>query len=125
MPKNEGFTLSYLGQNGYIPLYSKTTTNQVIDWNLGTAYGPIQIILSASNWVNNIQTVVVDGVTPNDIIYCVKVLTGTESEMLEQDAAYSLLDPVVGIESLENSIKFTCTDTSPTVDLTVQVSWQK
>lgn len=125
MPKNEGFTLSYLGQNGYIPLYPKTTIGQVIDWNLGETYGPIQITLSASDWTGNTQIVSVDGVTPNDIVYCVKVLTGTESEMLEQDAAYSLLDPVIGVESLENSIKFTCTDTSPTVDLTVQVSWQK
>lgn len=125
MPNNEGFTLSYKGQNGYIPLYPKTTEDQVIDWNLGSSYGPIQITLLSGNWQNNQQTISINGVTSNDIIYCIKVLNGTQEEMLEQDAAYSLLDPVVGIESLENSIKFTCTDTSPTVDLTVQVSWQK
>lgn len=125
MPTNKGFTLSYKGQNGYIPLYPKTISSQVIDWNLGNFYGPIQVTLSSNNWVNNTQTVVVNGVTPDDIIYCVKVLSGTEAQMKAQDEAYGLLDPYIGIESLENAVKFTCTESSPTVDLTVQIEWQK
>lgn len=123
MPSNQGFTLSYKGQNGYIPLYPNTTTDQVIDWDLGNYYGPIQITLLASNWSNNQQTIAVNGVTSNDILNCVKVLSGTEAEMEAQDEAYSLLDPYVGIESLENGIRFTCTSSSPTVDLTVQIDW--
>lgn len=124
MPVNKGYTFSYKGQNGYIPLYPKTTKQQIIGWNLGNSYGPVQITLSSSNWVNNTQTVTVNGVTSNDILYCVKVLTGTEAQMKAQDEAYSLLDPYIGIESLENAVKFTCTETSPTIDLTVQIDWQ-
>lgn len=123
MPSNQGFTLSYKGQNGYIPLYPNTTTDQVIDWDLGNYYGPIQITLLESNWSNNQQTIAVNGVTSNDILNCVKVLSGTEAEMEAQDEAYSLLDPYIGIESLENGIRFTCTSSSPTVDLTVQIDW--
>lgn len=123
MPSNQGFTLSYKGQNGYIPLYPNTTIDQVVDWDLGNYYGPIQITLLASNWSNNQQTIAVNGVTSNDILNCVKVLSGTEAEMEAQDEAYSLLDPYIGIESLENGIRFTCTSFSPTVDLTVQIDW--
>ena len=123
MPTNQGFILSYKGQNGYIPLYPNTTTDQVEDWNLGNCYGPIQVTLLATNWSNNQQTVSVNGITPNDILNCVKVLSGTQVEMQAQDEAYSLLDPYVGIESLENAIRFTCTSSSPTVDLTVQIDW--
>ena len=123
MPSNQGFTLSYKGQNGYIPIYPNTTTDQVIDWDLGNYYGPIQITLLATNWSNNQQTIAVNGVTPNDILNCTKVLSGTQVEMQAQDEAYSLLDPYVGIESLENAIRFTCTSSSPTVDLTVQIDW--
>lgn len=125
MPTNEGFTLSYYGQNGYIPLYPKTISAQVNDWNLGSVYGPVQITLPSENWVNNTQTVALDGVTSEDILYCVKILSGTEEEMIAQDEAYNLLDPYIGIESLTNSVKFTCTNTSPTVDLTVQIQWQR
>lgn len=123
MPSNQGFTLSYKGQNGYIPLYPNTTTDQVIDWDLGNYYGPIQITLLASNWSNNQQTIAVNGITSNDILNCIKVLSGTEAEMKDQDEAYSLLDPYIGIKSLENEIRFTCTSSSPTVDLTVQIDW--
>lgn len=123
MPSNQGFTLSYKGQNGYVPLYPNTTADQVIDWDLGNYYGPIQITLLASNWSNNQQVVGVNGITPNDILNCTKVLSGTKVEMQAQDEAYSLLDPYVGIESLENAIRFTCTSSSPTVDLTVQIDW--
>ena len=123
MPSNQGFTLSNKVQNGYIPLYPNTTTDQVIDWDLGNYYGPIQITLLASNWSNNQQAIAVNGVTSNDILNCVKVLSGTAKEMEAQDEAYSLLDPYIGIESLENGIRFTCTSSSPTVDLTVQIDW--
>lgn len=123
MHSNQGFTLSYKGQNGYVPLYPNTTADQVIDWDLGNYYGPIQITLLASNWSKNQQTVSVNGITPNDILNCTTVLSGTQVEMQAQDEAYSLLDPYVGIESLENAIRFTCTSSSPTVDLTVQIDW--
>lgn len=120
---NKGAVFSYNGQNGYIPLYPNTTIDQIIDWNLGNFYGPIQVTLLASNWQNNQQTVTINGVTSNDVITCFKVLSGTQAEMIAQDQAYSLLDPYVGIQSLQNAVKFTCTSSSPTVDLTVQLAW--
>lgn len=122
MPSNQGFTMSYYGQAGYIPLYPKTISDQVEDWDLGSAYGPIQITLPSTGWVNNQQTVAVEGINLFNIPMCVKVLSGTEEEMKAQDEAYSFLDPYIGIESLQNQVRFTCTQT-PTVDLTVQIDW--
>lgn len=123
MPTNQGFTMSYNGQNGWIPLYPSTLQSQVLGWGLGESYGPYQLTLSSNAWINNQQTVNLNGVMSSDILYCIKVLSGTEEQMQAQDAAYSLLDPYVGIESLNNQIKFTCTSSSPTVDITVQVYW--
>lgn len=123
MPTNQGFTMSYNGQNGWIPLYPSTLQSQVLGWGLGESYGPYQLTLSSSAWTNNQQTVNLNGVMSSDVLYCIKVLSGTEEQMQAQDAAYSLLDPYVGIESLNNQIKFTCTSSSPTVDITVQVYW--
>ena len=124
MPTNEGFVLSIKNnQDAYTQLYPKTTVGQVIGWEVGESYGPYQLTLSSSAWANNQQTVNLNGVMSSDILYCTKVLSGTEEQMQVQDAAYSLLDPYVGIESLNNQIKFTCTSSSPTVDITVQVYW--
>ena len=122
MPSNLGFTLNYKGQVGWIPLYPNTIQSQVIDWKLGESYGPYELTLPASGWQNNQQTLTLDGVSSEDILYCVKVLNGTQEQMIAQDQAYSLLAPYVGIESLNNQVKFTCTST-PTVDFTVQISW--
>lgn len=122
MSSNLGFTLNYKGQNGWIPLYPSTIQSQVLSWNLGNSYGPYELTLSANNWQNNQQTLTLDGVTSSDILYCVKVLSGTQEQMIAQDQAYSLLAPYIGIESLNNQIRFTCTST-PAVDFTVQISW--
>lgn len=124
MPNNLGFTLSVKNTQGnYIPLYPNTIQSQVIDWEVGEVYGPYTLSLPASGWSNNQQTVVLPGISPNNIPFCVKVLSGTASEMIAQDQAYSLLDPLVGIESLENQVRFTCTNTVPAVDLQVQIYW--
>lgn len=125
MPKNLGFTLTYRNETNWIPLYPVTTEQQVIDWNLGKINGPIQVTLLASGWVNRQQTVTMQGVTSNDILNCTKVLTGTQDQMEAQDKAYALLDSYIGIESLENAIRFTCTNAVPTVDLTVQIDWNR
>lgn len=122
MPSNLGFTLSYKGQNGWIPLYPSTLQSQVLGWGLSESYGPYELTLSATNWQNNQQTLTLDGVNSEDILYCTKVLSGTQEQMIEQDEAYSLLDPQLGIESLNNQVRFTCTST-PTVDFTVQINW--
>lgn len=122
MPSNLGFTLNYKGQVGWIPLYPNTIQSQVIDWKLGESYGPYELTLPASGWQNNQQTLTLDGVNSDDILYCVKVLSGTQEQMIAQDQAYGLLEHYSGIESLNNQVKFTCTST-PTVDFTVQISW--
>lgn len=122
MPSNLGFTMSYKGLNGWIPLYPSTLQSQVLGWGLGESYGPYELTINANNWQNNQQILTLDGVSSEDILYCVKVLNGTQEQMIIQDEAYSLLDPYVGIESLNNQIKFTCTST-PTVDFTVQINW--
>lgn len=123
MPTNQGFTMSYKGQNEYIPLYPATVTDQVLGWDMGTLYGPIQVTLSASGWSNNQQTVTVEGVEPTDIIYVNNVLTGDEASMKAQFEAYGGLNPT-GVNSLDNAVQFTAI-TTPTVDLTVQLMWTR
>lgn len=123
MPKNQGFIMTIKANDGtLVPLYPNTILNQIIDSNLGQVYGPFILTLSASNWVNNQQTLPLDGIASENVPYCVKVLTGTQEQMIAQDEAYSLLNPITGIESLQNEVRFTCTST-PTVDFQVQVSW--
>ena len=123
MPINQGFTMSYKGQNGYIPLYPTTVTDQVLGWEMGALYGTIQVTLSASGWRNNQQTVTVEGVEPTDIIYVNNVLTGDEASMRAQFEAYGGLNPI-GVNSLTNAVQFTAI-TTPTVDLTVQLMWTR
>lgn len=125
MPSNLGFEMTYKGNGVNVPLHPTTNIDQVLGWNIGEVYGPYVLTLRASAWSNNQQTVTVDGVTADDRVKCVKVLTGSQEEMEAQDAAYSLLDPQVGIESLNNQIRFTCTDNVPSIDIQVQVAWTK
>lgn len=125
MPSNLGFTMTIKANDGtLVPLYPKTTKDQVLGWDIGESYGPYQFTLDAAEWSNNQQTVLLDGVMPTDILICTKVLTGTQEEMIAQDQAYSLLNPLTGIESLQNQIRFTCTSV-PTVNFTVSVSWTR
>lgn len=125
MPSNLGFTMTIKANDGtLVPLYPKTTKDQVLGWNIGESYGPYQFTLDAAEWSNNQQTVSLDGVMPTDILKCTKVLSGSQEEMISQDQAYSLLNPITGIESLQNQIRFTCIST-PTVNFTVSVSWTR
>lgn len=125
MPSNLGFTMTIKATDGtLVPLYPKTTKDQVLGWNIGESHGPYQFTLTASGWSNNQQTVSLDGVMDTDILRCTKVLTGTKEEMIAQDEAYGLLDSLTGIESLPNQIRFTCTS-APSVDFTVSVSWTR
>ena len=122
---NLGFAMTIQATNGtLVPLYPKTNKDQVLGWNAGEVFGPYQFTLSANDWSNNQQTVTLDGVTANDIVTCNKVLSGTQAEMIAQDEAYALLNILIGVESLQNQIRFTCTST-PTVDFTVSVSWTR
>lgn len=125
MPSNLGFTTTIKANDGtLVPLYPKTTKDQVLGWDIGESYGPYQFTLDVAEWSNNQQTVSLNGVMPTDILKCTKVLSGSQEEMIAQDQAYSLLNSLTGIESLQNQIRFTCTST-PTVNFTVSVSWTR
>ena len=125
MPSNLGFVMTIKANDGtLIPLYPNSIKDQVLGWNIGESYGPYQFTLTTSGWNNNQQTVSLDGVMPTDILKCTKVLSGSKEEMIAQDQAYSLLDLLTGIESLQNQVRFTCTST-PTIDFTVSVSWTR
>lgn len=125
MPGNLGFEMTYKGNGVNVPLHPTTNIDQVLGWNIGEVYGPYVLTLSASAWLNKQQIVTVNGVTADDKVKCVKVLTGNQEEMVAQNTAYSLLDSQVGIESLNNQIRFTCTDNVPNIDIQVQVAWMK
>lgn len=119
---NLGFTMTIKATDGtLVPLYPQTIKSQIVGWNAGEVYGPYQLTLSANNWSNNQQTVNLNGISPDNVLKCNKVLSGTQEEMISQDQAYSLLSPT-GIESLQNQVRFTAVS-QPTVDLTVSVYW--
>lgn len=111
-------------EGNYIPLYPKTTQEQILDWNVGEVFGPYSFTLTANGWVDNLQTIALEGITENDIPYCLKILSGTQEEMIAQDQAYSLLDPITGIESLNNQVRFKVKSV-PTIDFQVQISWTR
>lgn len=127
MPSNQKFELNILNNNQqYVPIYLQSTSSQVLDWNIGEVYGPYSFVLPATNWTSaNSQAITLNGVTSNDVLNCINVLTGTQSQMQQQVEAYKLLDPNTGIQSSNNQIIFTCTNQSPTVDLQVQVWWTR
>ena len=125
MPSNQCFVMTIKATDGtLVPLYPQTVRDQVVGWNIGESYGPYQFTLTASGWSNNQQTVSLNDVMSTDMLKCIKVLSGSQEEMIAQDQAYSLLDPLIGVESLQNQIRFTCKST-PTVDFTVSVSWTR
>ena len=122
---NLGFVMTIKATDGtLVPLYPQTIKDQVLGWNAGEVFGPYQFTLSASNWNNNQQTVTLDGITADDIVVCTKILSGTQAQMIAQDEAYGLLDNLIGVESLTNQVKFTCTST-PNVDFQVQITWTR
>lgn len=120
MPSNLGYELSYLGTGGIIPLHPRTISEQIDGYNrFGQIFGPYQLTLLQTGWVNNTQTVVLSEVLSADILTCDKILRGTEDVMKIQDENYGLLESV---ESLDGQVQFTCID-EPSDDLTIQVSW--
>ena len=128
MPTNVETTLKIKNnQNNYVPLAPRTELKQILDWTMGEFHGPYTVTLTAAGWSNGQQTVAMEGITETDIPYCVKMLSGTQEQMIEQDRAYSRLDPLKGIESLNGQVRFTCSSSSrvPTIDINVQVYWTR
>lgn len=129
MPQNIGSTFTIKSNNGsMVPLYPNTIDKQVMNEAFGEEFGPYPVTLPVGNWVNRQQTVDMPGITSQDIPICLKVLSGTIDEMKAQDAGYTLLDPLIGIESLQGQVRFTLRSTTnklPRVDLNVVVSWNR
>ena len=122
---NLGFVMTIKATDGtLVPLYPQTIKDQVVGWNIGEVFGPYQLTLLASEWNNNQQLISLDGVTPNDILICNQILSGTQEEMINQKKSYELLDSLIGIESLQNQIKFTCVAT-PVTDFSVAIHWTR
>ena len=122
---NESFTLKFKNNNNqYVTLNPRTIKDQVIDFQLGKAFGPYILTLTQAGWQNNQQALDLAEIIDTDIPIVIKVLEGTSEEMNNQNAAYNLLTPNTGVESLNGQIKFTCTSV-PTVDFKVQVEWTR
>lgn len=125
MPNNKGFTMELKKNgNGYISLFPKTVQSQVIGWNIGEIFGPYTLVLKADAWINNKQIVNFDGISNQDFVYCLKVLSGTKEEMIAQDINYSKLSEDEGVESLNGGLQFKC-KTKPTADIQMQIWWTR
>lgn len=125
MPNYQNFILTTKSSNdSLVSLYPETTTAQVLEWNIGNCYGPYVLTLSSDGWVDNQQTISLTEITSSDIVYCLKILSGTQQEMLNQEESYKCLNPHIGVNSLNNQIQFTC-DTVPQYDFQVQIYWTR
>lgn len=123
--RNTSTVMTTKSKNGnLIPLYPTTIKEQVLGWDVGEVYGPY--IVYIGEWEGKQYTVPLNGLTSNDIVKCVNILYGDEDSMRLEDQAYSLLDPIIGVESLNNEIRFTCTNETPqNIALRVQISWTR
>ena len=125
MASNKAATLKIKNNaDSYTPLYPTLPRSQVIGWDAGEIFGPYVLELKATDWVNKTQTLPLDGISSQDVPQCVKILEGTEEQMLAQREAYKKLNPRKGIQSLSNQIMFTC-DEVPKANFKVQVWWTK
>lgn len=125
MASNVGFVMTTKSSNdSLIPLYPKTTKNQILGWNCGEIFGPFSFTLKASDWVNKQQAFPLTGVMRTDMVQCIKVLSGSSEEMIQQEQAYNLLNPLTGVETLQNQIRFSCVAV-PENDFTVEITWRR
>ena len=122
---NLGFELTYKTASSNVALYPRTIKSQVFGWNVGEMFGPYTLTLLQSQWSQGSITLPLEDVISTDRVKCIKLLSGTSEEMMAQDRAFNLIDPLIGVESKNGQIKFTCTNATPTVDLQVQVSWTR
>lgn len=125
MSKSKGVVLRVKNNSGgYTELSPRVITTTIVGWNIGEQFGPYEVMLKASDWVGNKQTVALNGVNNLDFVKCTLILDGTKEQMLAQSRAYNMLQPNGGLETTTNALIFYCTKT-PEVDIRLQIWWNK
>lgn len=121
---NKGFTMKVKTSNGYVTLSPQTFSNQVIDADFGEVFIKV-ITLSVMNWNENLQqTVDVTGILSSDTPIVTKILEGTAEQMKQQEEAFNCINPITGVFSTDNAVRFTC-KTKPQVDFKIQIYWTR
>lgn len=119
----QGIEMTYKVNEQWVPLHPYTDKSQVLDWNMGEAYGPYILTLKASDWQDLQQIISLPDMIDTDQPICNKVLSGTLEEQIAQSDSYNLIDGRFGVQSLNGEVKFLCTKKSPTIDIQVQLFW--
>lgn len=120
MPTNQAFTLNYKNQNNYyIPIELKTIKEQVMNWNYNNFYTNNIITLSKENWENNMQSIVIEDITEENIPYAFNILSGDNDTMKKQIIDFQKIS---NIESKKGQLIFNCFSI-PEVDLQIQLYW--
>lgn len=111
-----------------VKLNPRTVTSQALTPPLGQVFGPFTLTLNTNSWNSTTKqaTLTLTDITNTDIpIVCLSYKSGLGYDLQKQRTAFNLLDPIIGVESLNGQIRFTCTTSVPTVALQVEVSWTR
>ena len=121
---NKGFTMKVKTSNKYVTLSPQTISEQIIDANFGEVFVK-EVNLSATNWNENLQqTIELAGILSSDTPVVTKILEGTAEQMKQQEEAFNCINPITGVFSADNAVRFTC-KTKPQVDFKIQIYWTR
>ena len=120
---NKGFTMKVKTANGYVSLYPQTLLEKIDGLNIGSVYKQI-VTLSVNNWQDLQQTVDVADILESDTPVVTKILEGTAEQMKQQEEAFNCINPITGVFSTDNAVRFTC-KTKPQVDFKIQIYWTR
>lgn len=121
---NKGFTMKVKTSNKYVTLSPQIISEQIIDANFGEVFVK-EVNLSATNWNENLQqTIELAGILSSDTPVVTKILEGTAEQMKQQEEAFNCINPITGVFSTDNAVRFTC-KTKPQVDFKIQIYWTR
>lgn len=121
---NKGFTMKVKTSNKYVTLFPQIISEQIIDANFGEVFVK-EVNLSATNWNENLQqTIELAGILSSDTPIVTKILEGTAEQMKQQEEAFNCINPITGVFSTDNAVRFTC-KTKPQVDFKIQIYWTR
>lgn len=121
---NKGFTMKVKTSNKYVTLSPQIISEQIIDANFGEVFVE-EVNLSATNWNENLQqTIELAGILSSDTPVVTKILEGTAEQMKQQEEAFNCINPIMGVFSTDNAVRFTC-KTKPQVDFKIQIYWTR